>query len=161
MNRRFGCAGLVTLVLVSVAPVATAQESAPTGVAPVIVERVNPAGELRGHLLELGPDTMTLLVDGQRLDVPLSQVLRVDSGRDSVRNGALIGAIAAGAWCALVCGQAIDDGAFVASAVAINAVFFGGVGAAIDAMIPGRNTIYRRSPQPVSARPVLSYRVRF
>lgn len=158
---RLACAGLVALPCVSAAAVAHAQDSPPRGLAPVIVERADPAGELRGHLLELGPETMTLLVEGRRLDVPLFQVLRVDSGHDPVRNGALIGAIVGGVWCAVVCGQALENGGAMAAAVAINAVFLGGVGAAIDAMIPGRNTIYRRSPQQASARPVLSYRVRF
>ena len=86
----------------------------------------------------------------------------MDSGNDPVRNGALIGAIVGGAWCALVCGQALDDPGALPVAVTINAVFFAGIGAGIDAMIPGRNTIYRRAPpQSVSRRPAVSYRVRF
>jgi hypothetical protein len=153
--------GLTTAAFLALASVAGAQEAVPGALAGVIVERAS-TGELRGHLLELGPETLTLLVDGQRLSLPLAEVLRVDSGNDPVRNGAVIGAIVGGAWCALVCGQALDGPGALPVGVAINAVFFAGIGAGIDAMIPGRNTIYRRAP-PTSAsrRAAVSYRLRF
>ena len=126
-------------------PPARAQAAPPEGVRPIVVHREG--GKMRGHLLQLGPATLTLLVDGQRLDVPLATILRIDSGKDSNRNGALIGALIGGGWCALVCGQGFDGAGFVPIGVAINAVFWGAIGAGIDAAIPRPNIIYRARRQ--------------
>jgi hypothetical protein len=153
--------GVVIAGMVASPVAARAQEEVPEGLRAVFVQPADGASELRGHLLQLGPETMTLLVEGQRVALPMSSVMRVDSGRDSVGNGALIGAIMGGAWCALVCGQAIDSGPAVAIGVAINAGFWGGIGAGIDALIPGRTTIYRRPTTPPSARAGISYRLTF
>lgn len=152
--------GLVAAVLVVLPPTAYAQETMPDGVAAVFVQRADTGDELRGHVLRLEHDTMTLLVEGQRVTLPMSSVTRIDTPGDPVRNGALIGAIIGGTWCALVCGQALDSSGALPIGVVINAAFWGGIGAGIDALIPGRKTIYRRPPG-ASAHARISYRVRF
>jgi len=139
-----------------------AQEPVPGGVTRVFVQR-EAGEELRGQVLQLGPGTMTLLVDGQRLSVPMTSVLRIETRGDSLRNGALIGAIAGGVWCALVCGQGLSSTAQLPAAVAFSAGFWAAAGVGIDAMIPGRTTIYRR-PAPAAAGvagAAVSYRLRF
>jgi hypothetical protein len=152
----------VALTLWTVAPaVAHAQEAAPEGVDRVFVQREGPGDELRGHLLELGTETITLLVDGQRLKVPLAGVVRVDRAGDGLKNGALIGAVLGGVWCALVCGQGLEDTGALPLAVAVTALSWAGIGAGVDALIPGRTTIYRRPQTSAAGRPVLGYRVRF
>ena len=42
--------------------------------------------------MELSKTTLAMLVDGQRVDVPIDNVLRIDARTDSVKNGAIIGA---------------------------------------------------------------------
>jgi hypothetical protein len=106
----------------------------------------NPSQTIRGQLLELGDGSLALTVKGKRLDVPMARVVRVDAvPRDSVRNGALIGAVALGAWCAYICAQGADRPTRRIS------TFFGGAlsGAVIGALIdwrrnPPRRTIYSR-----------------
>ena len=150
----------IALLLALASPVgARAQDAPPEGVEQVLVRREG-GDELRGQLLRLGPETLTLLVEGQRIDLPISSVVRMDSGGDPVRNGALIGALIGGGFCALVCGQGVGSAAEVPMAVLVSAVFWGGVGAGIDAMIPGRTTIYRRPP-PSRPRAMIAYRVTF
>src|SRR3954471_14724080 len=74
----------------------------------VIVTQSPSGAELRGRLLELTPESLTILVDGRRMDVPIDRVLRIETMRDSLKNGALIGAAVLGGWCAIVCGQGLD-----------------------------------------------------
>ena len=131
------------------------------GVADIFVQRADAGDELRGRLLQLGPDTMTLLVEGRRVSLPMSSVTRIDTPGDPVRNGALIGAIVGGAWCALICGQALDGPGALPIGIAINAAFWSGIGAGIDALVPGRKTIYRGPPGASALGARISYRVRF
>ena len=54
--------------------------------------------ELQGYLLELSPTTLAMLVNGKRVEMPIDSVLRIDGRRDSVKNGAAIGAAILQGW---------------------------------------------------------------
>ena len=99
--------------------------------------------EIQGQLLRLGPDTLTLLEQGSSRDIPLATVTRIDARGDSVKNGSIIGAAVLAAWCAIVCGQGLDNNAKqVTTVLLINTGLGALVGAGIDAMHVGRTTIY-------------------
>jgi hypothetical protein len=100
--------------------------------------------EIRGQLLRLGPDTLSLLDEGTVRDVRLTDVARIESRGDSVKNGAIIGAAILGGWCALICPQGLDGyaGQF-AYVLAINTALGAAIGSGIDAMHVGRTTIYQ------------------
>lgn len=55
-------------------------------------------------------------------------------GRDSVMDGALVGAVVLGAWCAIVCGQGLDNAGQLPLAVLAAAGYGALIGAGIDAM---------------------------
>lgn len=112
-------------------------------ISPVYVHSINGA-EMRGQLLRLGPDTLSLLDEGITRDIRLADVARIESRGDSVKNGALIGAAILGAWCALICRQGLDGytGQF-AYVLAINTALGAAIGAGIDGMHVGRTTIYQ------------------
>lgn len=141
------------------------QERAPRDLAPIFVQPADGGSEFKGYLLELGPRTLKLLIDGHRVELPLDDVRRVETGGDSLKNGALIGALIGGLWCAIVCGQGLDDTTQLPAAVAVSAAFWAAVGAGIDATIPGRTTIYRRPSAQLrgggGARAALSLSFRF
>jgi hypothetical protein len=145
------------LVLLGAVP-AAAQESAPSGVKPVYA-LMGTGEELQGHLLRLGPDTLTLLVSGTRREVPLDAVLRIQTSGDPVRNGALIGAAVGFVWCAVICGQGVDSTGQYLAVVAANTAFFAALGTAIDASIVGRTTLYSRPLSSASSG--IAFRLRF
>jgi hypothetical protein len=121
-----------------------AQTGARRMISPVYVRNVNGA-EMRGQLLRLGPDTLSLLDDGTVRDVRLAEVARIEARGDSVKNGALIGAAILGGWCALICPQGLDGyaGRQFAYVLAINTALGAAIGAGIDGMHVGRTTIYQ------------------
>jgi hypothetical protein len=125
------------------------QTGNPSTISPVYVRNINGA-EIRGQLLRLGPDTLSLLDEGTVRDVRLADVARIESRGDSVKNGAIIGAAILGGWCALICPQGLDGyaGQF-AYVLAINTALGAAIGAGIDAMHVGRTTIY----QPLEVQP--------
>lgn len=151
---------LVAFVLLVAGPVA-AQEL-PPDVRRVFV--LSSAGdEIRGHLLKLGPDSATLLVQGARRELSLDSILRIETEGDSIKNGAFIGAgigVVAGLLSAADVGGARIPFALFSAAV------WGLMGAGVDALIPGRTVIYRRSSSastPASSAPhaAVSFRIRF
>ena len=154
---------LLAAALAVVVPPAAAQDPAHKTLDPVFVTRTDSDTAIRGRLLDIGPETLTLLVDDRPLDVPLQSVLRVEVGRDSVKNGALIGAIVAGAWCALVCTQGFVTGSEAASIAVANVGIGALIGAGIDAMHAGRTTIYRkeRTAARLALRPAVAVGFRF
>jgi hypothetical protein len=82
--------------------------AAPAERVDVVLE--NPSHTLRGQLLEIGNNSVAMVVKGSRLDVPLERVVRVDATpRDPLWEGALIGSLASGAWCSYICGQGFDE----------------------------------------------------
>jgi hypothetical protein len=126
--------------------------------------RLTTGEEMAGRLLKLGPDVLQILVKGQRLEMPFEQVLQVDREGDSLKNGAIIGAVVVGLLCAVVCGQGLDDASQLPVAVAVNAGVGALIGAGWDAAIKHRTTIYRK-PGAAAAldgvRVVVAYRFGF
>jgi hypothetical protein len=157
---------VTVLLAISAAPV-LAQNTQTLITSPVYVRSAD-GSERRGQLLRLGPDTLSLLDEGRVHDVPLADVTRIESRGDSVKNGAIIGAVILGAWCALICPQGLDGyggGAF-ASVLAINTALGAAVGAGIDGMHVGRTTIYQPAEvasgrRPAGVKAFLSKRFRF
>lgn len=159
--------GLMRLFTIAVAVVlmaggAAAQESPPRGVARVFVQLADGGGEITGHLLDLSPAGATLLVDGVRREVPIASVLRVQTRGDSLWNGALIGAAVGVVAFALVASEYGDEavvGGLVGTAL------WASIGASVDALIPGRTTIYRKTPgdslRSAGLRPVFAMKLRF
>ena len=43
--------------------------------------------------MDSSPVSLAILVGGRRVDVPIDNVLRIDTTHDSVRNGTIIGAV--------------------------------------------------------------------
>ena len=154
--------------------IAAASCPSPAGATPVIpVERprvrhalvvLSSGGRaLEGTLLDLSPSAVALLVDGQRRELPLSDVSRVELEGDSLGNGAVIGAVVLGGWCAVVCGQGVRGGDYLV-AVGLNAGLGALIGVAIDAGHRGRTVLYEahgRQPPGPAPRPSISFRVRF
>jgi hypothetical protein len=66
------------------------------------------------------------------------------SGRDSLKNGAIIGAVVLGTWCAIVCGQGLDSPGKLPLAVLVAAGEGAAIGAGIDAMHSRKTGIYFR-----------------
>jgi hypothetical protein len=131
----------------------------------VYVQESGAQKAVRGRLGQLSPSTLTLLVDGQPRDIPIDRVLRIDARGDSVKNGAAIGAVVMGAWCLVVCGQGVENGA-QGGALLVSSVAYGAMlGAGIDALHTGRTTIYRKPGEPGvtpgGPRPSVSFRWRF
>jgi hypothetical protein len=105
--------------------------------------------------LKLRPDTLTILDAGGTRDFKLADVTKIEAPGDSVRNGAVIGAIVLGAWCALICPQGLDgyhDSQF-GYILAVNTLLGAAVGAGIDGMHVGRTTIYQADTGTALARP--------
>jgi hypothetical protein len=114
-------------------------------------------------LLRLERETVDLLVDGAVVTHPLSSISRIERKGDSLRNGAIIGAIVGFAYCLTVCSQGLDN-ARQAKAVAIATGGIGGlIGLGIDAATEGRTTIYAAGEAANSTRRAASIgmRIRF
>ena len=121
------------------------QPSADADLQRVRVTLAKSGREINGRLVELSDDAVRILVGGKARDLPLTDVQRIDIERsDSLKNGAVIGAIVLGGWCALVCGQGLGTGAQLVPAVAANAAVGALIGAGIDASRRERTTIYPR-----------------
>lgn len=135
---------LPSLMLMFAGP--AAGDPAPPGFPAAAVEvKMLDGGKVRGNLLDLSADSVTLLIQGERRTLNLNRVRHVRTRPDSLKNGFLIGAAVLGGWCAYVCGQALPDGSDLASAIGINAMFGGLVGIGIDAMNPHRRFLYRNA----------------
>jgi len=106
---------------------------------------------IEGRLMHLAADDVTVMVDGVPVKVPLTTVRRVEVGGDRVGNGAAIGALVVGLYCALICGQGLDSAAslpgFVLRAAGTGAL----IGAGIDAAHSNRRIIYA-SPASAAGR---------
>lgn len=105
--------------------------------------------ETKGKLLTMGPDALVLVIDGSERRIPRQEVARIQA-RDGLRNGAIIGAsfgLASGVLTAGLadCPTGNPSGscpAFHALMVPMSAGVWAAIGAGIDALIPGRRTIY-------------------
>jgi hypothetical protein len=152
----------VAMAVVLSAGNASAQEAPPRDLSRVFVQVADQGEEMAGHLLDLGPSGVTLLIDGIRREVPLEAVLRVQTRGDSLWNGAAIGAAVGAVVFALLAseyGDAAVPGALLGTAL------YASIGASVDALIPGRTTLYRKAPRdtPHSGGPsaAIAMKIRF
>lgn len=125
----------------------------------IFVQLASTPVEIHGRLSTFDATALTMQVDGRSFTFPSDEVLRVETlggtnRRGGIR-GAIIGGLVGGAWCALICGQALDG----ADSVAVAALGNAGLGAAIGGLIglsrDGHKAIYQ-SPGPgaaISRRP--------
>jgi len=104
---------------------------------------------VEGELIEIGPDTISILVHGRPREIPLHMVSRIQKEGDPLVDGVLKGALILGAWCAYICAQ--GHSGEVDRLDAFLGGFVGGAlwGLAMDALIQGRTTIFE---QPLHRR---------
>ena len=136
-----------TLVLALLLPAAAFAQGAASSLKTseeVIVTQSASGEELRGFLVELTPTTLAMLVGGNRVEVPIERVLRIEGRNDSVRDGAAFGAAIGGGLAALGCTQALGSSRLCVTAT----IFYVGIGAlmgaGVDALHKGRTTIYSK-----------------
>jgi fermentation-respiration switch protein FrsA (DUF1100 family) len=110
----------------------------------VIVTQSASGQELRGHIVELSPTTLAMLVDGKRMEVPIERVLRIEGQNDSVKNGAAIGAAVMGGLTVLGCGQSLGRSGVCVTAAILYTGMGALMGAGVDALHKGRTTIYSK-----------------
>ena len=141
--------GLLIAVLTATVP-ARAQTAPPLpaaaplrGVSKVFVQEAGTADPIRGQLARIDASTLTLLVDGQRREIPFDRILRIDVPGDSVKDGAIIGA-AAGIVLVALAGGFSHDGPAAAPLVFWTATYGALAGAGVDALHVGRTSIYKR-----------------
>jgi hypothetical protein len=116
----------------------------------IYVRDVNGA-EMSGKLLQLNPDSLLLLVGGVERRFDLPEVSRIQK-RDSLKNGTVIGAVTGIMMGVLAAGMSDCPGdepggncaALRATALALSIGVYAGLGAGVDALIPGRTTVYER-----------------
>ena len=110
-----------------------------------IIVQTDSGGRISGHLIELSPESLAILTAAGRMDVPLNTLERIDATHDSLVNGAVIGGLSLGLWCAVICGQGLDSTDSLPTAVIVNAGLGALIGAGIDAAHKGRTPIYIRT----------------
>ena len=121
--------------------------------------RDDSGAETSGKLLHLNSDSIVILVDGAERRFEAARVTRIQRRGDSLRNGAIIGAIVGVGLGFLTAGIADcpgdrAGGPCPGSRVALFLVstgFYSAVGTGIDALIPGRTTLYEASKAPSTA----------
>lgn len=172
-ERRRALRGLVTAVLLAAsASSAAAQTANPLGGIDdgdrVWVTSINGV-ETEGTVVGVpSATTVDLTVGSTRRSIRIDDIQRIE-GRDSVKNGAIIGAVIGGAAMALVAAWAIelgDEGQGVSSrdifaAIRLSALAAGGgalAGAGIDRAIDGRRTLYAApgARAGITVRPIFS-----
>jgi hypothetical protein len=126
-------------------------------VAAGVVELTPQSGPVRkGTLLCIGDKQVVLASEGRVEAIPLDDVRSIVKPADGVGDGFLKGAAVA-ALIAVLCRGCGDAGQWASAAVV-----YGGIGALVDALHGGRETLYHRNktrhrPGPVS----LAWRIRF
>ena len=160
LNRSLrACAAVVALMVASTTASAQPTLDRWKGLDPSALQTVfvrdSDGVETSGKLLALSPDSLTLLVDGVERQVDLKQITRIQK-RDSLKNGTIAGAIVGFAM-GLISGGLADCSyqsrsnnclGFRVGMLALSTGVYAGLGAGIDAMIPGRTTLYAAPAQP-------------
>jgi hypothetical protein len=121
------------------------------------VEVTTQAGPIRrATLLCIGSEKVVLATDGRVETIPLHDVQAIVKPADGVADGFLKGAAVAGIF-SLLCWECGDAGERLAAIVV-----YGGIGAGIDALHGGSETLYRRNvTRPGPPRATVAWRVRF
>jgi hypothetical protein len=106
--------------------------------------------ETSGRLLRLNRDSLVLLVEGAERQFEAAHVTRIQQRGDSLRNGAIIGAIVGVALGIVTAGFSDCPGDHPggscpgsrAALLLVSTGVYAGIGTGIDALIPGRTTLY-------------------
>jgi len=136
---------------------------APSGGIETVYVTDDSGAETTGRLLRLTPDSIVLLVNGAERQFDAARVRRIQRRGDSLKNGAIIGAVV-GVGMGLLAGGIADCGrddpgggcpGTRVAALLVSTGVYAAVGAGIDALIQGRTTLYEAppSPAPASRRP--------
>jgi hypothetical protein len=119
----------------------------------------NSGTQTSGKLLRLNPDSLVLLVDGTERRFDTARVARIQKRGDSLRNGAIIGAVVGVALGILTAGIADCPGDHPgggcpgsrAALFLVSTGVYSAIGTGIDALIPGRTTLYEAPKTPPTA----------
>jgi hypothetical protein len=114
----------------------------------VVVSLERPYDEVKGRLLGIDDTSVRLLVGrtSREVTMPIDRVrfvARVE--RDTVLDGAIIGALATGGLCALNCGQGSSPGNPLSGLILKSAAQGAIIGALIDSGLRKRTVIFRRA----------------
>jgi hypothetical protein len=104
---------------------------------------------IEGRLVELSPCSLRMLVDGQRQDLPLDDLLRIDRRTsDSLLNGALIGAALGGVFfLSYYSENALCQSNCQFTSGALATIGIGAAtGAGLDALTARNETVFERPP---------------
>jgi hypothetical protein len=115
--------------------------------------------ETSGKLLRLNPDALVLLVGGAERRFEAARVRRIQQRGDSLRNGALIGALVGVVIGIVTAGISDCPGSTAggscpgsrATLFVVSTGVYAAIGTGIDALIPGRTTLYEAPALPPSA----------
>lgn len=121
--------------------------------------RDDSGAETSGKLLHLNPDSIVILVGGAERRFEAARVTRIQRRGDSLRNGAIIGAIVGVGLGFITAGFADCPGDRAgggcpgsrASLFLVSTGVYAAIGTGIDALIPGRTTLYEASKTPPAA----------
>jgi hypothetical protein len=106
--------------------------------------------EVKGSILSLGADGLTLEGGGRTFGAPEVRTIEVRRG-DSLANGALIGLGVGAILGTLSVADFEGTGVDYAWGAAIGGAICAGIGVGIDAMIPGKKIVAYRAPGPAGA----------
>lgn len=98
--------------------------------------------ETRGKLLAIDDASVVLLVEGAQRRFELSQVTQVIRSGDSLRNGAIIGAVIGFTLGLLNASLIAEDAGHGAAIVGFSTGVYAGIGACIDALAGRRMVLY-------------------
>jgi hypothetical protein len=114
---------------------------------PVVYVRDMAGVEVKGKLLQITDSSVVLLIDGVTREISQPQIARIDRRGDSLKEGATIGAILGAIGYAVV---AREYGSSGLAALPGAILFYGAMGAGVDAMITLRTPLYRGPSTPAS-----------
>jgi hypothetical protein len=121
--------------------------------------------ETRGRVVDVGPSSLRVAINGTERDWPAPTVQRLERRGDSVRNGAIAGSVTAGIFGLLGFVAAAGAGgggeAFpivpteqqMITGLALLIGAGAGIGAGIDALIPGRTLVYLKPSSRANLEP--------
>jgi len=147
MAFQFRCTAIVLLAVTQLISANRPAGAEPASKKPTpVVVRTAAGGSVQGILLELGPESLSLLVADERgpVNIPLADIDRVQTARDSNRDGSIKGALTLGLMCMLACAGANSHAQYW-GAVLANAVMGAGIGWGFDALVVSRATIFEKN----------------